>query len=86
MSIEGVERITIDFETADRIVVESLKQDYRQVCENIRNIEKRMREENYGSHDRFDYKYDKKLRKAIKRVLSYYMTIEEVQKFIKDNK
>lgn len=81
-----IQGIKIDYETADRIVVETLKQDYLRVSENIRNIENLMKDENCPHHVAEDYKYDRKLRKAIKRVLTYYQTSEEVQKFFKETK
>ena len=79
--------IVIDYETSDRITVSVLKEDYLMVRDNIRNIESRMEpESNIPDYIRQDYKYDKKLLKAIKRVLAYHLTKDEVDNFIQENK
>lgn len=85
--MSGIDGIRIDEETADRIALAVLKDDYLLVRENIKNIERHMMvEPNLPAHIDEDYKYDKKLLKAIKRVLSYHMTQIEVAKFIEENK
>jgi hypothetical protein len=79
--------IVIDYETSDRITVSVLKEDYLMVRDNIRNIESRMESEsNISDYIQQDYKYDKKLLKAIKRVLAYHLTKDEVDNFIQENK
>jgi hypothetical protein len=79
--------IVIDYETSDRITVSVLKEDYLMVRDNIRNIESRMESEsNIPDYIQQDYKYDKKLLKAIKRVLAYHLTKDEVDNFIQENK
>ena len=83
MSIEGIK---IDYETADRIALAVLKDDYLMVRDNIRNIEKQMKNDNYPHYVTEDLKNDKKLLKGIKRVLKYRMTDIEYNLFIEENK
>jgi hypothetical protein len=81
-----VEGIKIDYDTADRIVLEVLKEDYLMVKENIRNIENLVKTDDIKSYVVEDLKYDKKLLKAIKRVLRYYMVKGDYDRFIEENK
>jgi hypothetical protein len=78
--------VEIDIVTADRIVVETLKEDYLRVKENIQNIKNLIKTDDVKSYVLEDLEYDKKLLKGIKRVLAYYMTHDECQKFIEENK
>lgn len=79
-------KIEIDIETKDKIVLDVLKGDYIDVKQNIHNIKRNMKQNRHvADHVIEDYKYDKKLLKAIKRVLSYHMTHEEYNKFIEEN-
>lgn len=86
MSIKGVEGIKIDYETADRIALAVLKDDYLMVRDNIRNIEKQMKNDNYPHYVAEDLKNDKKILKGIKRVLKYHMTDIEYNLFIEENR
>jgi hypothetical protein len=81
-----IEGIKIDYDTADRIVMEILKEDYLMVKENIRNIENLVKTDDIKSYVVEDLKYDKKLLKAIKRVLRYYMVKGNYDRFIEENK
>ena len=81
--MSALEGIKIDFDTADRITVAVLKDDYVMVRENIKHIERCMMvEPNIPEYIEQDYKYDKKLLKAIKRVLAYHMSHDEVEEFL----
>ncbi len=81
-----IEGIKIDHETADRIAATVLKDDYVMVSQNIRNIEEMMQNQFVEFYVIEDLKYDRKLLKALKRVLAYHMTHDEAKKFIKENK
>lgn len=79
-------KIEIDIETKDKIVLDVLKDDYINVKQNIHNIKLNMKQNHHvADHVMEDYKYNKKLLKAIKRVLSYYMIREDYIKFIEEN-
>jgi bacterioferritin (cytochrome b1) len=78
--------IKIDVETTDSIVQDVLKEDYRMVRQNIRNIKNLMKSDKVKSYVVADLKYDKKLLKALARVLAYHMVHEDYVKFMKENK
>ena len=77
--------IKIDYETADRIALAVLKEDYANISDNIDNILSLLRTNMVASHVLEDLEDDKKLLQAIKTVLSYHMTSEELNAFIKEN-
>jgi hypothetical protein len=79
-------KLEIDFESADKIVLAVLKEDYRMVRGNIMALDKLIKQDKVKSYVIEDLEYDKKLLKALKKVLAYYMVHEEYQKFIEENK
>jgi hypothetical protein len=83
-----IEGIKIDYDTADRIVLQVLKEDYLMVKENLANVKTQIDRQKPTVADFLaqDRDYDKKLLKAIKRVMRYYMVKEEYDRFIKENK
>jgi hypothetical protein len=81
-----MESIKIDHETADRIALAVLKEDYQMVRQNVQNLDILKKNDTIADHMKKDLEYDKKLLKAIKRVLAYHMTHDECRKFIKENK
>jgi hypothetical protein len=83
-----IEGIKIDYDTADRIVLEVLKEDYLMVKENLANVNTRIKGQEPTVADFLvqDRDYDKKLLKAIKRVLRYYMVKGDYDRFIEENK
>lgn len=78
-------KLEINIETADALVLAVLQDDYRFVKENLQNLKKFVESGQAAPHVVEDYKYDKKLLKAIKKVLRYYMIHEEYQRFIQEN-
>ncbi len=80
-----MESIKIDPETADRIALAVLKEDYQMVRENVRNLEILKKKGAIAEQLKEDMKYDEELLKAIKRVLAYHMTHDECRKFNKEN-
>lgn len=71
--------INIDLETADKITSENLKDSYIRICEDIASLEYHYDDlEPFQLQDLKDYK---KNRKAIKKVLRYFMTFEESREF-----
>jgi hypothetical protein len=78
--------IELEHEVADRVVLEVLKADYLMVKSNIANIEARMAVEKVKPYVLKDLKYDKKLLKALKRVLAYHMIHEEYETLIQEDK
>jgi hypothetical protein len=78
--------IRLNHEAADAIAVEVLKEDYINVKQNIRNIKPQLYDPKTPDYVGADYAYDKKLLKALKRVLHYHMVHEDYRAFIKENK
>lgn len=79
-------KIDIDYEMKDKIVLAGLKEDYVFVKQNIQNLKALVKKDETPEYIKRDYAYDKKLLKAIKRVLGYYMVREDYKSFIKENK
>lgn len=79
-------KIEIDFEMKDKILVASLKEDYVFVKQNIQNLKALVKKDETPEYIKLDYEYDKKLLKAIKRVLRYYMVHEDYKAFIEETK
>jgi predicted nucleotidyltransferase len=80
-----IEGIKIDYETADRITLSVLKEDYQMVRENVRNLEISKKNGTIADHMKEDLQYDEELLEALKKVLTYYMTADAYDAFIKEN-
>lgn len=78
-------KIEIDFDMRDKIVLAALKEDYIFVKHNIQNLKALVKKDETPEYIKRDYEYDKKLLKAIKRVLRYYMVHEDYKAFIEEN-
>jgi hypothetical protein len=71
--------LDLDHEMADKITVENLKDSYIRIHEDIESLLDDLDTlEEFQLKDLRDYK---KNRKAIKRVLKYFMTYEEASEF-----
>ena len=71
-------KLDIDFELADKITVENLKDSYRRLGEDIERLEEIISRESWQNEDYEDFK---KHRKAIKKVLKYFMTYTEAKEY-----
>ena len=78
--------IKLENEVTDKIVIDALKDEYQMVKTNIANIQSCMAVKAVKSHILEDLEYDKKLLKALKRVLAYHMTHDEYEAFIQETK
>ena len=71
-------KLDIDFELADKITVENLKDSYQRLGEDIERLEEIISRESWQNED---YEAFKKHRKAIKKVLKYFMTHTEAKEY-----
>jgi hypothetical protein len=63
----------------------NLKEDYQMVRENVQNLEILKKNGTIADHMKEDLQYDEELLEALKKVLAYHMTAEELEVFIKEN-
>jgi hypothetical protein len=70
--------LEIDFELADKITVENLKDSYQRIGDEIAQLESIISRETWQQED---YEYAKKHHKAIKKVLKYFMNHTEAQEY-----
>lgn len=70
--------LDIDYEFADRITVTNLKDSYERIGNEIRDLEAIEKRESWQEED---YQYALKNRKAIKRVLEYFMIHDEARDY-----
>ena len=73
--------LDIDFDLADKITVENLKDSYRRLGEDIERLEALGITESWEQED---YEHFKKHRKAIKKVLKYFMVHTEAEEFFNE--
>jgi hypothetical protein len=78
--------IKLEDEFADKIVVEALKDDYRMVKNNIADFKIFHTAEKVKPHILEDFEYNKKVLKALKRVLAFHMTHDDYKAFIQETK
>lgn len=81
--------ITLDYETCDKIAVEVLKSDYIAVRRDLYNLTAligKQKKDDVADYIKEDYKNDRKLLKALRKVLQYHMTHDTYAKFIEENK
>ena len=75
-------QIDIDYDLSDKITLENLKQSYESNCESYRALKKRVKNgehlERYEQEDMRDFK---EIRKALKRVITYYMDPMQQQEY-----
>lgn len=71
-------KLDIDFELADKITVENLKDSYQRLGKDIERLEEIISRESWQNED---YEAFKKHRKAIKKVLKYFMTHKEAEDY-----
>jgi hypothetical protein len=71
--------LDLDYEMADKITVENLKDSYIRICEDVSSLEDQYDE--LKPFELQDLKDFKKNRKAIKKTLKYFMTYEETEEF-----
>jgi tRNA(Ile2) C34 agmatinyltransferase TiaS len=77
--------LQLSHEIADKILVSVLKENYYIVLDNVRDLKNKVKKKDCPFHVVEDYEYDRKLLKALRRVLRYHMTHEEYQAFIGEN-
>jgi len=70
--------LDIDYEMADKITLINLKDSYERIGNEIRDLEAIGRLESWQQED---YEYAKKNRKAIKRVLRYFMNHTDAREY-----
>jgi hypothetical protein len=75
--------IKIDYEISSKIIVETLKEDYTSLCEQIVALKRKKKAGIIKTHEKEDLDYNKKFRKGIEISLSYYMPFSEAEQFIK---
>ncbi len=73
--------LEIDYEFADKVTVENLKDSYRRLGNDIKDLKALGARESWQQED---YKNFKKYRKAIKKVLKYYMVHTEAKEFFNE--
>lgn len=73
--------LDIDFELADKITVANLQESYRSLSQEISNMEIMMKTQKLQGYEYQDYEDAKKNRKAIKKVLRYFMVYNEAEEF-----
>lgn len=74
-------KLDIDFELADKITVENLKDSYRRLGEDIQRLEDIGVMESWQQED---YEHFKKYRKSIKKVLKYFMPHTEAKEYFSE--
>ena len=66
--------IQIDYQLSDKITLENLKQSYESNCDSYRALKARIKDgETLKPYELEDMKDFKEIRKALKRVITYYM-------------
>jgi hypothetical protein len=65
-------KLTIDFETADRLTLVNLKEALKYNVEENDAIKEKYLLDDMPDYKLEDFQYNKKLIKALKRVISYY--------------
>ena len=70
--------LDIDFEFADKITVTNLKDSYERIGNELRDLEALDKLQPWQQED---YEHAKKNRKAIKKVLRYFMNQTEAKEF-----
>ena len=73
--------LDIDFELADKITVTNLKDSYERIGNEIRDLESQDKLQPWQQED---YDYAKKNRKAIKKVLRYFMNQTEAKEYFNE--
>lgn len=73
--------IKLDYEMADKIVVEALKDSYNSITSDIRRLKRKSKTVDLEDYEVQDLKDFKQNRKAIKRVICYYTTVDEQKEF-----
>jgi hypothetical protein len=76
--------IEIDFELADKITIENLKEVYQGTLFEIKNLKAIKKERGLEDYQKIDYAHSKQYRKHIGKVLRYFMTQEEAKKFFNE--
>ena len=69
--------IEVGYQIADKITLDTLKVAYGYFCDDIERLEG----EDLEDWQREDFEYAKKMRKALKKVISYYMTQSEQEDY-----
>ena len=73
--------LDIDFELADKITLANLKDSYERIGKEIEDVEAIENKERWHKEDLEDFK---KNRKAIKKVIRYFMTHHEAQEYFNE--
>ena len=73
--------IDIDYEFADKVTLANLKASYEMVCREITDLERIISRETWQEED---YVYAKKNRKALKRVIKYFMNHSEAKEYFNE--
>jgi len=71
--------IEIDHDLRDKILIDTLQEDYKMILESVRRLEARAE---LKSHEQEDLRADKKYLKAHKRVIRYHMVKQDFDQFI----
>ena len=72
--------IEVDPQIADKITLDNLKVAYGYFCDDIERLEgEDLEERNFWQCE--DFEYAKKMRKALKKVISYYMSASEQEAY-----
>ena len=73
--------LEIDFELADKITLANLKDSYVRIGKEIADVKAIENKERWHLEDLEDFKRN---RKAIKKVIRYFMTDQEAQEFFRE--
>ena len=73
--------LDLDYEFADKITVVNLKDSYERLSEDIDALKAVKEREPFQEEDFIEYK---KSRKAVKKVLKYFMTHEEAKEYFSE--
>ena len=73
--------LDIDFELADKITLANLKDSYVRIGKEIADVKAIEKKERWHLEDLEDFKRN---RKAIKKVIRYFMTHQEAQEFFRE--
>ena len=71
--------VYVEAEAFDEVVRQTLKDDYRGLCEEVRRLE---RKQNLQPHEKEDLQDSRKWRDALETMLSYYLMHNEAQEII----
>jgi hypothetical protein len=74
--------IDVDYDTSSKIIVNTLKEDYVSLCEQIVALKRKKKAGKIKPHEKEDLEYNKKFRKGIEISLSYYMPFYEAEEFV----